>query len=1114
MNPAEQVLTVLGLTAAAASTALYFSHRYLRRLKLGGENVPDVTTRSVAYDRDRHGRVLSWDAQSFRIDGRPIVLASGEFHPWRVPDRTRWKALLETYKEAGLNCIRIYFHWGFHSPAEGVYHFDGNRDMDYLLSLCEELHLFVLAAPGPYICAETQAGAIPHWVLAKRDIRIRHSVSIFHKQYDAQYSAHCRSWLLAILPIIARHQITEPGRKGCVLALQIENENFETLRGFPIGLSDDMRFLADVARRECNIQVPLFHNDAFEEGSFVAKPESFKPYGKEHFGLDLYSFDKYVVFAPTSAPTSLLVGGEDKQTKWKEWTSETVEQAVDNMEKAVRGFGGSAASAPIFIAELQGGWFNHYQLKCTYDTIYDYYGEDYTRLLVESVFAQGVTAFNIYMFYGGTNWGSLGDTDVYTSYDYSACIREHGHLSGRARMLRLTLAFLRSFSTVTTRTMPLPASAQASCKPAGALNRERVSIGDEEGTLTFFRNFSRTGATSFEVKLTTRPTVTLQMKLAPKRSFIGLGHHESRITGLKLMMSTAPIHLRTKVVEGGGRQVEVWICEGGVGEMAFDGQLEILEGDVQKRWSEVGNVTVLDVKGRGWWRIKGKDGKGDLVLAVLGRDEVYTLSPTFEEPYWVGEKGAAAEGFPTSVGWGCYGIRHDVAKGECRIETSERGSETYLLLSSLGTTASQNLMASGFVPVFKDGKDAFGGLPNLVKRKIPDATISTFLDPLVGLEGGAALASLSGDLGVRVCQFNDMPWRPIKLKTATKPAMDVIDLGYISSHLLYRVRFRTPAKTAGASNGGVTLTIDMRNRATLYVNGRLFGGNTTYSLQMMRAGAKNGPDPFADRVSYRLDSSWLMGEDVGEEEVVIVIESYGLSRQAFVLNDVRNGRGLLEVSVRPGTGGDGLLSSWMPMQSPVKFSLEAAGVDVATVSQPFGITGFPDESKRDGWVEQSAGDGDVLKLQHGDAVGKAPVWFRGTLKIRDVVMKGLVGKDGAGGAVKAKVRCPLRLKLTGPGTAHVVVDGIYLARYRGNGDSVQRDFIIPDGLVEQAVSARGGKLEFVALVYGWSKEDWVGLEVVGWEIAMGEVTNSEAWWSGNLNEGGSLFCTVQESLKA
>ena len=70
-------------------------------------------------------------------------------------------------------------------------------------------------------------------------------------------------------------------------------------------------------------------------------------------------------------------------------------------------------------------------MGCTFDDIYSYFGSDLTRTIAETAMSQGSTAFNIYMFYGGTNWGTLGDPDVYTSYDYSACIREFGYVSER-----------------------------------------------------------------------------------------------------------------------------------------------------------------------------------------------------------------------------------------------------------------------------------------------------------------------------------------------------------------------------------------------------------------------------------------------------------------------------------------------------------------------------------------------------------------------------------------------------------------------------------------------------------------------------------------------------------
>ena len=101
---------ILGLVVVAAISISFYV--YLRQRILG---TLDISTESVAYDHDKYGHLLNWDKHCFYIRGEPILLISGEFHYWRLPDRNRWRSVLETYKSAGLNCLRIYFHWGFHS---------------------------------------------------------------------------------------------------------------------------------------------------------------------------------------------------------------------------------------------------------------------------------------------------------------------------------------------------------------------------------------------------------------------------------------------------------------------------------------------------------------------------------------------------------------------------------------------------------------------------------------------------------------------------------------------------------------------------------------------------------------------------------------------------------------------------------------------------------------------------------------------------------------------------------------------------------------------------------------------------------------------------------------
>lgn len=217
-----------------------------------------------------------------------------------------------------------------------MYDFSGNRDIDFVLQLCKKLQLFVLAAPSPYICAETQGGGLPLWLLAKRDVRIRHSWGMFFRKYDPKYSFYCRQYFANILPILRKHQITEYP-DGCIIALQIENEMFEMLKILPIGLMDDMRYLCKAAR-DFGMTVPFFTNDGFEEGSFNAN--------KSKFGVDLYGFDKYVIFMPASSISSAIFGS-DRHSGYK-WSTKTFINSLDGIEKRVRSFGGGAASQFLY----------------------------------------------------------------------------------------------------------------------------------------------------------------------------------------------------------------------------------------------------------------------------------------------------------------------------------------------------------------------------------------------------------------------------------------------------------------------------------------------------------------------------------------------------------------------------------------------------------------------------------------------------------------------------------------------------------------------------------------------------------------------------------------------
>lgn len=155
---------------------------------------------------------VTYDANSFIIEGERHWLRSGSMHYWRTP-RGRWRDRLEKAKSFGLNCIQTYVNWGLHEPEPGEFHFDDELDLDGFLALCAELELFVIARPGPYICAEVSMGGFPAWMLEIRGLEFRRTNSLYLEQVDR--------WFEELVPIFAKRQA---GRDGTVILYQIENE--------------------------------------------------------------------------------------------------------------------------------------------------------------------------------------------------------------------------------------------------------------------------------------------------------------------------------------------------------------------------------------------------------------------------------------------------------------------------------------------------------------------------------------------------------------------------------------------------------------------------------------------------------------------------------------------------------------------------------------------------------------------------------------------------------------------------------------------------------------------------------------------------------------------------
>ena len=118
-------------------------------------------------------------------------------------------------------------------------------------------------------------------------------------------------------------------------------------------------------------------------------------------------------------------------------------------------------ASPLAITELQGGWFSEFGglLSVKQDGV----DAAQINMLTKTALELGVTSFNYYMGFGGTNfdWAAKKLT---TTYDYAAPIREPGGLWDKYYAVRGIGQSLRAFGSVLTRAVALARRAMHKCQ--------------------------------------------------------------------------------------------------------------------------------------------------------------------------------------------------------------------------------------------------------------------------------------------------------------------------------------------------------------------------------------------------------------------------------------------------------------------------------------------------------------------------------------------------------------------------------------------------------------------------------------------------------------------------
>lgn len=116
--------------------------------------------------RSKSGEEISFTNYYMQKNGMPFFGISGEFHYSRMSD-LRWEDELIKMKMCGINVIATYVFWNHHEEEEGIFCFDGRRNLRKFVELCEKHGLYVILRVGPFDHGEVRNGGIPDWMYGK-----------------------------------------------------------------------------------------------------------------------------------------------------------------------------------------------------------------------------------------------------------------------------------------------------------------------------------------------------------------------------------------------------------------------------------------------------------------------------------------------------------------------------------------------------------------------------------------------------------------------------------------------------------------------------------------------------------------------------------------------------------------------------------------------------------------------------------------------------------------------------------------------------------------------------------------------------------------------------------
>lgn len=370
----------------------------------------------------KSGEEFSFTNYYMMKNGKPFFGVSGEFHYSRMSD-TRWEDEIIKMKMCGINVVATYVFWIHHEEEEGVFRFDGCRNVRKFVELCGKHGLYVILRIGPFDHGEVRNGGMPDWMYGKpfEPRSLSDGFVAYTKRLYTKISEQVQGLFYK--------------DDGPIIGVQIDNEYMHSAAPWEIttGISDEwlstgtegnaymLRMKALAA--ECGL-IPAFYTctgwggaatpDSMVPlwGGYAFRPWLFYSYKGEHPATEEYVYQDY--------HNNDVVCTSDFRPAYK------------------------PESRPYSCCEMGGG------MTCSY-----YYRFQYPYKSVDAManikIASGCNFLGYYMFQGGSN--PLGINGLYLnegqvpkiSYDYQAALGEFGQVRESYRRLKSIHYFAQAF---------------------------------------------------------------------------------------------------------------------------------------------------------------------------------------------------------------------------------------------------------------------------------------------------------------------------------------------------------------------------------------------------------------------------------------------------------------------------------------------------------------------------------------------------------------------------------------------------------------------------------------------------------------------------------------------